>query len=54
MRLSELVGTSRSVAETSSRLEKIDRLAALLARTPADEIAMAVSFLSGSPRQGRA
>src|SRR5881628_3583863 len=32
MRLAELVAVSRSVAETAGRLEKIDRLAALLKR----------------------
>ena len=53
MRLAELVDVSRSVAETSGRLEKIDRLASLLNRLEPDEIEIAIAFLSGSPRQGR-
>src|SRR5438132_8950293 len=53
MRLGELVDVSRSVAETSGRLEKIDRLASLLTRLEPDEIEVAIGFLSGSPRQGR-
>ena len=53
MRLAELVAASRSVAETSGRLEKIDRLAALLKRLDPREIEIAVSYLSGSMRQGR-
>ena len=53
MRLAELVDASRSVAETSGRLEKIDRLASLLNRLEPDEIEIAIAFLSGSPRQGR-
>ena len=53
MRLSELVATSTSVAESSGRLEKIDRLASLLARVPPAEVETAIAFLSGSPRQGR-
>ena len=53
MRLSVLVETSRAVAATSGRLEKIERLAELLKRTPPDLIPTIISFLSGSPRQGR-
>jgi DNA ligase-1 len=53
MRLAELVAVSQSVAETSGRLEKIDRLAALLKRLAPDEIEVAVCFLTGSMRQGR-
>jgi DNA ligase-1 len=53
MRLAELVAASQSVAETAARLQKVDRLAALLKRLPGDEIETAVAFLSGSPRQGR-
>ena len=49
----ELVQTSRRVAETSGRLAKIELVAALLKRTAPEEIATAVAFLSGSPRQGR-
>jgi DNA ligase-1 len=53
MRFAELVDVSRSVSETSGRLEKIDRLASLLNRLEPDEIEIAIAFLSGSPRQGR-
>jgi DNA ligase 1 len=53
MKLIELVDTSRRVGETSSRLRKIDALADLLRRLAADEVEIAVAFLSGSPRQGR-
>src|SRR5438105_3158995 len=49
----ELVQTSRRVAETSGRLAKIELVAALLKRAAPEEIATAVAFLSGSPRQGR-
>jgi DNA ligase-1 len=53
MTLDELVQASAAVAATSGRLEKTALLAALLDRTGADEIAIAVGFLTGSPRQGR-
>jgi DNA ligase-1 len=53
MRLGRLVATSQSVAATSGRLEKIERLASLLADLSPDEIEVAVAFLSGSARQGR-
>ena len=56
MRFAELVETSDGVARTSARLEKIDRLAALLKRAAAaggDVVEIAVAFLSGAPRQGR-
>src|SRR5262245_38231062 len=53
MRLSELVDVSRAVAESSSRLRKIELLADLLKRVPLLELEAAVGFLSGSPRQGR-
>ena len=52
-RLAELVETSRVVAGTSGRLDKIARLASLLERLAADEVEIAVAFLSGSLRQGR-
>ncbi len=51
--LDELVTTADAVASTRSRLAKIDALAALLARLEPDEIAPAVGFLVGKPRQGR-
>jgi DNA ligase-1 len=53
MRLSELVATSRTVSQTSSRLAKIAHLAELIQRVPPDELQAAIAFLSGSPRQGR-
>jgi DNA ligase-1 len=53
MRLVELVETSQAVTAVSGRLEKIDRLATLLARVPPNEIAIAVAFLSGAIPQGR-
>lgn len=52
MRLSELVATSRSVTESSGRLQKIDHLASLLKRLPPGELEIAIDFLSGSARQG--
>ncbi len=53
MRLAAVVETSRAVAATRGRLEKIGHLAELLKRTPPDLLPVVVSFLSGSPRQGR-
>jgi DNA ligase-1 len=53
MRLADLVDTSQAVAAVSGRLEKIARLADLLRRGAPDEVEIAVSFLSGSARQGR-
>jgi DNA ligase 1 len=55
MRLAEVVETSNAVAGVSGRLEKIERLAALLTRAAPepDELETAVAFLSGSSRQGR-
>jgi DNA ligase-1 len=41
------------VAVTSSRLEKIATLADLVRRTEGDEVAIAIGFLTGSPRQGK-
>jgi DNA ligase-1 len=51
MRLAEFVATCRSVAETSSRLQKVEHLAALLRRVLPAEIETAIAFLTGSPRQ---
>jgi DNA ligase-1 len=51
--LSELVSASREVAATSARLEKVERLAALLRRLAPDEIEIGVAMLSGGLRQGR-
>ncbi|HEX6896084.1 MAG TPA: ATP-dependent DNA ligase [Bryobacteraceae bacterium] len=53
MLLAEVVETSRRVAETPRRLEKIDALAQLLGRLPSGEIEIAVAYLSGQIRQGR-
>ncbi len=53
MLLDELVTTADAVASTRSRLAKVDALAELLARLEPDEIAPAVGFLVGKPRQGR-
>jgi DNA ligase-1 len=53
MKLQELVEVSAAVAATPGRLEKISKLAALLARVPSDEIPVAIGFLTGWPRQGR-
>ncbi|UOE44182.1 ATP-dependent DNA ligase [Agromyces larvae] len=53
MRFDEVVQTAETVASTRSRLAKVDALAGLLARLEPDEIAPAVGFLTGKPRQGR-
>lgn len=53
MKLHDLVATSRAVAAVSGRLEKIARLAELLARLSPDEIPVAIGFLTGWPRQGK-
>jgi DNA ligase-1 len=53
MRLDAVVETSRAVAGTSGRLEKVGHLADLLGRVPPDEVAIVIAFLSGEPRQGR-
>ena len=53
MLLNDLVLTSKLVAETSGRLEKIALLAALLKRLEPNEVPMAVGFLTGWPRQGK-
>ncbi len=49
----ELVATSAAVAEASSRLVKIERLATLLRQLTPAEVDVAIAFLSGEPRQGR-
>lgn len=53
MKLEDLVKVSAGVAATSGRLEKISRLADLFARTPPDELPIAIGFLTGWPRQGK-
>src|ERR671924_203756 len=51
--LVDVVTASREVAGTSSRSRKVAVLAELLRRLDADEVPIAVGFLSGVPRQGR-
>jgi DNA ligase-1 len=53
MLLSELVATSRRVAATRARSEKVTALAGLLQRLEPDEIEVAVAYLAGQLRQGR-
>ncbi|KQO97012.1 ATP-dependent DNA ligase [Leifsonia sp. Leaf264] len=53
MLLQELVTTTDAVTATRSRIAKVDALAGLLRRLDPDEIAPAVGFLVGKPRQGR-
>jgi DNA ligase-1 len=51
--LSELVATSAAVAATSSRLDKIARLAELLRRLAPSEAPIGVAYLTGTLRQNR-
>ncbi|MGH7717594.1 MAG: ATP-dependent DNA ligase [Gemmatimonadaceae bacterium] len=53
MKLDQLVHTSKAVAASSARLQKIALLAAFLKQLPADEVAIAIGFFIGWPRQGR-
>jgi DNA ligase-1 len=53
MLFSAIVETSRRVAATSRRLEKIGLLAALLRQLDPEEIEIVVPYLSGYVRQGR-
>jgi DNA ligase-1 len=53
MRLNDLVLTSKLVADTGSRLQKIALLGALLKRLAPNDIPIAVGFLTGWPRQGK-
>jgi DNA ligase 1 len=53
MLLAGVVETSRKVAGTSKRLEKIDLLARLLRQLHPDEIGIVVPYLAGQTRQGR-
>ena len=53
MRLAQVVGISRQVAETSGRLRKISLIAELLTRLTPEEVEIAVAWLSGSTRQGK-
>jgi DNA ligase 1 len=51
--LTEVVEVSAAVAATSARNAKIAQIAGLLGRVPPGEVAVAVAFLSGEPRQGQ-
>src|SRR5436190_590085 len=51
--LAAVVDASRRVAETSSRLAKRDAIAACLRGAAADEVEVAVAYLSGEIRQRR-
>src|SRR5678815_2235887 len=53
MQFNELVQTSAAVAATSSRLDKVSKLATLLKRVPLDAVATAIGFHVGYPRQGK-
>ncbi|MGH7525552.1 MAG: ATP-dependent DNA ligase [Gemmatimonadales bacterium] len=53
MKLASVAETSRRVAETSGRREKINLLASLIATASPDEIEIATAFLCGSIRQDR-
>ena len=53
VKLDSLVQTSKSVAAASGRLDKISKLAAFLAQLTPDEVAIAIGFFIGWPRQGR-
>src|SRR3954453_19568677 len=52
-RLADLVTASQELSGTSSRSRKVAILAELLGRLSPNEVAIAVGFLSGVPRQGR-
>jgi DNA ligase 1 len=49
----DVVAASDEIADSSSRSAKIATLAALLRKLDAEEVPIAVGFLSGVPRQGR-
>jgi DNA ligase-1 len=53
VKLDALVQTSKAVAASSGRLEKTAKLAAFLAQLSADEVAIAIGFFTGWPRQGK-
>ncbi len=53
MLLAEVVATSAAVGATRSRKAKVELLAALLRRLAGGEVAPAVGWLAGEPRQGR-
>lgn len=51
--LAEVAAASRQVAQTASRLGKIQELASCLRRLAPEEIPIAIAFLSGETRQGK-
>ena len=53
MKLAEVARTSRRLAETPRRGEKIGLLAAVLADVPPEEIEIATAYLSGTVRQDK-
>ena len=53
MHLSEVVTASSVVASTSSRGKKIELLADVLRRLASNDIAIAIGFFTGWPRQGK-
>jgi DNA ligase 1 len=53
VKLDALVHTSNVVAAASGRLEKISQLAGFLKQLTPDEVAIAIGFFIGWPRQGR-
>lgn len=53
MLFAQVVETSRRIAATTRRLEKIDLLADLLRQLSAEEVEVVVAFLSGRTRQGK-
>jgi DNA ligase-1 len=53
VKLDTLVQASKAVAATPARLEKIAKLAACLKQLSGEEVAIAVGFFTGWPRQGK-
>jgi DNA ligase 1 len=53
MLLANIVETSRSVGETTKRIEKVNLLSGVVRQLRGEEIEIGVAFLSGSTRQGR-
>ena len=53
MKFERLAATSRRLAETAGRREKIGLLAELLADAPPDEVEIAAAYVSGAVRQDR-
>ncbi|MGH8914716.1 MAG: ATP-dependent DNA ligase, partial [Acidimicrobiia bacterium] len=53
MLLADVVGVSRAVSATRARSKKVELLAETLRRLTPEEAAVAVSYLTGKPRQSR-